>query len=124
MRRGITSIGEPGFWLWALVGVGLGFGISQIGVFTIPAGALVAVFLLRRPSMRHSAYGVPVGIGIPLLIVAYINREGPGTVCHTVSNGLECAHGLPDPKRWAAVGLAFIVAGVLSQVFAAGPRAA
>jgi len=124
LRKAITAIGQPGFWLWALVGVGFGFGVSQIGIFTIPAGALLAAFLLSRPSMRASAYGVLVGIGIPLLTVAYINREGPGSVCHTFSNGSECAEGLPDPKKWAAVGLAFIVAGVLAQVFAARPRPA
>ena len=124
MREAFASIGRLDFWLWALVGVAFGFGISQLGIFTIPAGALLAAFLLSRPSMRGSAYGVLVGIGIPLLIVAYINREGPGTVCHTFSNGSECADGLPDPRKWAAVGLAFIVAGVVAQVFAGRPRAA
>lgn len=114
---------DPGFWLWALVGVGFGFGISVIGIFTIPASALAALFLLSRPGVRTSAYGVLVGIGVPLLIVAYINREGPGIVCHTISNGSECAD-LPDPKKWAAVGLAFVVAGVLAQMFATRSRTA
>jgi hypothetical protein len=115
---------DLGFWLWAIVGVGLGFGISVIGLFTVPASVVVAIVLLSRPRLRASAYGVLVGIGVPLLVVAYINREGPGTVCHRLSNGIECAEDLPDPKKWAAVGLAFIVAGVLAQLFAAKPRVA
>jgi len=112
------------FWLWALVGVGFGFGISSLGIFTVPASLLATIFLLRQPRLRRSAQGILVGIGAVLLLVAYINREGPGTVCHTFSNGFECAHDLPDPKKWAAVGLAFIAAGVLAQLFASKPRAA
>ena len=114
---------DLGFWLWALVGVGLGFGISVIGIFTIPASVVVMIFLLSRPRLRASAYGVLVGIGVPLLTVAYINREGPGTVCHTFSDGMECGD-LPDPKKWAAIGLAFVVAGVLAQSLARRPQSA
>ena len=70
---------DVSFWLWVVVGVGLGFGISVIGLVTIPASALVAIVLLSRPRLRASAYGVLVGIGIPLLAVTYMNREGPRT---------------------------------------------
>jgi len=115
---------DVGFWLWAVVGVGFGFGISVIGLVTIPASALAAIVLLSRPRLRASAYGVLVGIGIPLLAVAYMNREGPGTICHSfdAGRGVQCDD-LYDPRKWAAVGLAFIVAGVLAQMFATGPRA-
>lgn len=116
---------DLGFWLWAIVGVGLGFGISVIGLFTIPASLLVAILLLTRPRLRGSACGVLVGIGVPLLVVAYLNREGPGTVCHSFDGGrgTQCDV-LYDPRKWAAVGLAFIAAGVLGQLFVGRPRAA
>ena len=113
------------FWLWALVGVGFGFGISVVGLVTIPASALVAIFLLSRPRLRASVYGTLVGIGVPLLVVAYLNRDGPGTECHSMDGGrgVQCDD-LYDPRKWAAVGLAFVLAGVLAQMFAARPRAA
>ena len=114
---------DVSFWLWAVVGVGLGFGISVIGLVAIPASGLVAIVLLSRPRLRASAYGVLVGIGIPLLAVAYMNREGPGTVCHSfdAGRGVQCDD-LYDPRKWAAIGLAFVVADLLAQMFASGPR--
>ena len=122
-RERIGKLGDSAFWLWAVVGVGFGFGISVIGLFTIPASALVAIFLLWRPRLRASAYGVLVGIGIPLLTVAYLNRDGPGTVCHSfdASRGVQCDD-LYDPRKWGAVGLAFVVSGLLAQMFATGPK--
>ena len=119
-RDRIGKLGDLAFWLWAVVGIGFGFGISAFGVFTIPASLLVTILLLTQPKLRHSVYGVLVGIGAVLLLVAYINREGPGTVCHTFSNGFECAHDLPDPKKWAGIGLAFVLAGLLAQMYATG----
>ena len=122
----VTSIRrlDLGFWLWAVVGVGFGFGISVIGLFTIPASVVAAIVLLSRPRLRASAYGVLVGIGVPLLVVAYMNREGPGTVCHSIDagRGVQCDD-LYDPRKWGAVGLALVAAGLLAQMFATGPRA-
>ena len=122
-RDRLGKLGDLAFWVWAVVGVGFGFGISVIGLVTIPASALASIFLLSRPGLRASVYGVLVGIGIPLLVVAYLNREGPGTVCHSFDGGrgVQCDD-LYDPRKWAAVGLAFVAAGLLAQMFAAGPR--
>jgi hypothetical protein len=124
IRDRISRLGDPAFWLWAVVGVGFGFGISVVGLVTIPASALASIFLLSRPGLRASVYGVLVGIGIPLLAVAYMNREGPGTACHSFhgGRGVQCDD-LYDPRKWAAVGLAFVAAGLLAQMFATGPHA-
>jgi hypothetical protein len=104
------------FWVWAIVGVGFGFGITSLGLLTVPASTLVAVFLLRRPRLRESAYGVLVGMGALPLFVAYDNREGPGTVCHTFDHGrgTQC-DGLSDPRKWLLAGLVLIVAGLIAQ---------
>jgi hypothetical protein len=67
---------------------------------------------------------VLVGIGIPLLAVAYMNREGPGTVCRSFDGGrgVQCDD-LYDPRKWAGIGLAFVLAGLLAQMYVTGPRA-
>jgi hypothetical protein len=109
------------FWLWAAVGLGFGFGISVVGIVTVPAATLVTVFLLTRKRLRQGAYGLLVGIGMPLLLIAYLNREGPGTVCHTVDGGrgTQCDD-LYDPRKWAAAGLAFIAVGMIAHVLSGG----
>jgi hypothetical protein len=120
-----SSLGDWAFWLWAVVGVGFGFAISVIGLFTVPAATLLTILLLTRKRSRQSAYGILVGIGVPLLVVAYLNREGPGTVCHSIDGGrgTQCDD-LYDPRKWAAVGLAFVLAGLLAQILASGRRLA
>jgi hypothetical protein len=118
-----SNLGDWAFWVWAVVGVGFGFAISVIGLFTVPASMIAAIVLLTRPRLRASAYGVLVGIGVPLLVVAYLNREGPGTVCHSIDGGrgTQCDD-LTDPRKWAVVGLLFIAAGIAGQLYAARPR--
>jgi len=119
-----SSLGEWAFWLWAVVGVGFGFAISVIGLFTVPASAIATIVLLTQPRLRASFYGVLVGIGVPLLVVAVLNREGPGTVCHTIDGGrgTQCDD-LYDPRKWLVAGLIFLAAGIAGQLFAARPRA-
>ena len=82
-----SSLGDWAFWAWAVVGVGFGLAISVIGLFTVPASAIATILLLTRPRLRASAYGLLVGIGAPLLVVAFLNRKGPGTACHSIDGG-------------------------------------
>ncbi|HEY7149524.1 MAG TPA: hypothetical protein VH420_08765 [Gaiellaceae bacterium] len=112
-----SSLGDWTFWLWAVVGVGYGFAISVVGLVTVPAALLVTIVLLTKPRFRRSAFGLLVGIGAPLLWVAYDNREGPGTACHTFDGGrgTQCDE-LYDPRKWLVVGLVFVVAGLAAQV--------
>ena len=106
-RDRIGSLGNWTFWLWAAVGVGFGCVISVIGVFTVLPSVVATIFLLRRPRFRESVFGILVGIGAVLLLIAYINR-GPGDF---------------NARHWLLAGLGFVLAGVLAQMFAAAPRA-
>jgi hypothetical protein len=56
---------------------------------------------------------------MPLLLVAYGNREGPGTVCHTIDDrrGTQCDD-LYDPRKWLVAGLVFVMAGLSAQLWA------
>jgi hypothetical protein len=118
-----SRLADWAFWLWALVGVGFGLAISAVGIFTVPASAIATIFLLTRPRLRASVYGILVGIGIPLLLVAYLNREGPGTVCHTIDggSGTQCDDRY-DPRTWLLAGLVFVVAGLAAQLWARNGR--
>ena len=118
-----SSLGDWAFWVWAVVGVGFGLVISVIGLFTIPASAIATIVLVTKPRLRASAYGVLVGIGVPLLVVAFLNREGPGTVCHSIDggSGTQCED-LYDPRKWLLVGLVFVVAGLAAQAWATPRR--
>ncbi len=111
------------FWLWALVGVGFGLGISSLGIFIVPASAVVTMVLLTRPGLRGSAYGALVGIGTVLLFVAFDNREGPGTVCHSYDHGrgMRCDE-LYDPRKWLVAGLVLVAAGLIAQARLGEPR--
>ncbi len=114
-----SSLADWAFWLWAVVGVGFGLAISVIGLFTVPASAIATIVLLTRPGLRASAYGLLVGIGVPLLWVAFDNREGPGTVCHSIDGGrgTQCDD-LYDPRKWLVAGLVFVLAGLAAQLWA------
>ena len=102
----IGRLGDWTFWVWAVVGVGFGFGISVIGLITVPASIIATIALLTQKRLRRALYGILVGIGAVLLLIAYINR-GPGDF---------------NARHWLLAGLVFMLAGLLTQMFAAGPR--
>jgi len=117
-RDRLLGLLDWAFWLWALVGAGLAFGMLSFAGLFVGLGCIVFVVLLvRDPRTRPAWLGVLVGAGSLLLLIAYINREGPGTVCHTFRNGSECAHGLPDPRKWLAAGLVLIAAGLIGHAW-------
>jgi len=95
-----------------------------IGLFTVPAAVLLTIILATQPEFRRTAWGVLIGIGVPFLLVAYLNREGPGTVCHSIDGGrgTQCDD-LSDPRNWLLVGLALVLAGLAAQLWAASTRA-
>jgi hypothetical protein len=94
----VTRLPGFAFWLWVLVGVGFGLGVSAIGVLTVPPSLIVSALLLTRPPLRESAYGALVGIGAVLLLVAYINLDGPFKAGH-----------------WLLAGVAFVATGLAAH---------
>ncbi|MEU1478993.1 hypothetical protein [Streptomyces sp. NPDC005760] len=95
------------FLAWLLVGACGGIGLAAIltvgAAFLVPA-AVAAVFLLRAGPAR-AAVGAVSGLALPLFYLAYLNRGGPGEVCHAVTGGQSCTEEYtPVP---------FLVAGAL-----------
>lgn len=112
------SLLDPWFWVWALIGAGLAFSMLSFAGFFVGIGCIVLLMLMARESrIRRSWLGLLVGAGGLCVVIAYINREGPGTSCHTFGDGgVECADGLPDPRKWLLVGVLLIGAGLLAQL--------
>ncbi len=106
-------LGECGwFWVWAGVGgcVAISF-ISYIGFLFLPVAGVLALVAARwGGGLSRSTLGLLSGAGIPFLVVAYIQRKGPGTVCWDTGTASGCDEYL-DPRPWLAIGVALIVAG-------------
>lgn len=49
---------------------------------------------------------------MPLFLLAYLNRHGPGTYCTTSTHGGSCTDGLLDPWVLVALGVVALVGGV------------
>ena len=124
----MTQVGShparwPWFAAWFLVGAGFVLallGAMTIGIFVLPVVTVVGVLLATRRRSHVGWPGVISGLSLPLFFVAYLNRDGPGTICHTFTNGgSECTEEW-SPLPWVAVGLVLLVAGVV--VFIATSR--
>jgi hypothetical protein len=98
------------FWAWAVVGCALALGAVSLGPLLLLPVVTLSVVLARRTS-RSSALGLLTGVGLLLLFVAYLNREGPGTTCWDHGTVSGCDQHL-NPLPWLVLGLGFVVAGV------------
>ena len=106
----------PWFLAWLAVGVGLGLGVSVLGVFAVPAALLAAVLLSVRHHGGRAALGALVGVGLLLLYVAYVQRKGPGTVSwHTAT--ASGSNQYLDPRPWLVAGLLLVVGGLVAYAW-------
>jgi hypothetical protein len=114
---------RPAIWpfgAWAVVGAGACLALLTaftIGIFVLPLViAATAALLGWRVSRTVAAVGVVSGLGLVPLYVAYLNRDGPGEICSTTSQGQECTTAW-SPWPWLVAGLLLVGAGIV--VFAA-----
>ena len=104
------------FAVWLVVGVALAFSavaVLSLGVFVFPFAVAAVVLLIVRHHFDRSAWGLLCGIGLLSLYVAWVQRQGPGTVSwHTATaSGTDT---WMDPRPWLVAGLLLIVAGVVA----------
>jgi hypothetical protein len=103
-----------GFLGWLVVGAGGATGmlaILTIGIFVLPCAALLAALLTWRGYGRLAAPSLLTGSGLVLLYVAFLNRDGPGTVCTTSDASQTCTQQM-SPWPWVVVGLVLASAGI------------
>ncbi len=106
-------------WKWFLAWVGLGAGYSlallgalSIGLIVLPFAVGGTVLVATRDRAGEGVPGLLSGLGFPLLYVAYLNRDGPATVCTGLRDGGQHCIDEVSPWPWVAIGVALLLAGV------------
>ena len=97
-----------------MIGAAYAFGLLgalSIGIFVLPCALLATFYLARRNPAARFMTGMLSGLGVPMLILAFQNRRGPGTVCDA---GV-CEHHF-SPWPWLIAGLLFVLLGVAAYV--------
>ncbi|MFD4503724.1 hypothetical protein [Streptomyces sp. NPDC058457] len=83
----------------------------SFGIFILPIAVAGTVALATRRDTQRSLPGLLSGASLPLFLLAYLNRHGPGTYCTTSAGGSSCTDGLLNPWLLLAVGLLVLSAG-------------
>ena len=102
------------FAIWAAVGAGAALavlGALTIGIFVAPVVAVVAWMLVRARGVDRSIAGAVSGVSLMLFFVAWVNREGPGTVCTVSAQSTTCEEQW-NPWPWFALGLVLLLGGI------------
>lgn len=107
------------FWMWALDGALAIFSLD-VGPLAAAPALLLAALLGFRQRHRASASGLLTGAGLPLLFVAYVQRDGPGTTCYRTANSVGCDQHL-NPVPWLIIGAVLVLTGLLTQTLQ-GPK--
>ena len=100
--------------MWALVGLLAALGFVSLSVLALAPAVVTAVVLASRPVIRRSAFGLLSGMGVLLLVVAWVQRSGPGTTCWQTATASGCDQHL-NPLPWLFGGVALLTAGVIGH---------
>jgi hypothetical protein len=127
MRPGAVARFALLFVAWFIVGLLVAFDalafISALVIVLPVTGALTAGLMIgldRRWPGGAARWAVAVGAAAMPLFIAYNNRHGPGTHCHTFSTpagpGQECGDQW-DPRPWVTIGAALVITGFVGALW-------
>ena len=106
---------SPAFVGWCLAGAAACFGVISlltIGPFILLGTLFLCAWLLSRFNFGWAMGGLLTGAAVPVVYVAWLNRDGPGEVCTHTATSTSCDNEWsPWPFLVAAVVL--VVAGIL-----------
>ena len=118
--------GPAWFGAWLVVGAALTFsflaGLS-IGLFVLPFALVLLAVVASRSPHRPEAIGLVSGIGVTLLLVAFINRDNEpcpasGRFQQLAPGQQSVSCGGLDPHPWPYLGLAVTAAGAVTYLAA------
>jgi hypothetical protein len=102
------------FAVWTVAGVAFGFSLVVIPSLAAILLVVALVMGILRPALFGSAVGSLAGVGLMSVYIAFVQRQGPGTVCWQTATASGCDEYL-DPRPWLVAGLAMIVIAVVVQ---------
>lgn len=103
---------------WVVAGAGFCLGaltILTIGPFVFLATFVLCGGLLWRQGFGYGMAGAISGVSVPLLYVAWLNRDGPGTVCTTSGTSSSCTDEW-SPWPFVAIAVVLFVVGLVAFV--------
>jgi amino acid transporter len=108
-------------WLWFAAWVAIGaayavalLGAMTIGLFVAPLAVAATVLITRHRRARVGLPGLLSGAGLPLVYVAWLNRDGPGTVCSVTRGGGSSCTDEWSPWPWLTVAVVLVVVGTVA----------
>jgi hypothetical protein len=94
----------------------LGLGIAallSIGIVLLAlAGVLASVGALVPALRGRGMLAIPAGVGLAPLYLAWLNRDGPGTVCESTPTMTKCEEEW-SPWPFVVVAALFVVTSVI-----------
>jgi hypothetical protein len=120
----VKAAGDSGraFAGWCVAGAAGCFGILSlltVGPFVLLGTLFLSAWLLWRFNFGWAMGGLLSGAGLPVLYVAWLNRDGPGEVCTSTATSQTCTD---EWSPWPFVGLALVLAVAGLLVFVRGRR--
>ena len=119
MRTAAASGNTRVFLAWAFVGALAMFGalsILTVGIFVLALAAVLGVLTVRRAGLTAGTLGLVAGCGVPLAYVGWLNRGGPGTVCHAIPHGTSCTEAWSPWPWWCAAALCLVAGTTLFRL--------
>ena len=116
VRTPLPGTGVAAFLGWVLLGAGIGAGLGlgiPGGLFVALALVLVGGLLVVRQGVRPAQVGVVTGLAALPLALAWLNRQGPGTVCAEGVTGASACVVQSNPWPYVLVGVALVAVGVV-----------
>ena len=104
------------FGLWCLAGMRLAFGVLSIltiGFAILFVTLVLCAVLLWQVGIGPSLTGIVAGGAAPVLYVAWLNRDGPGSHCTVTASSSSCSDEW-TPWPFLVVAVAMVVVGVVS----------
>src|SRR3954452_7504441 len=107
-------VGCGWFWAWAFLGCAAALAAVSLGPLLLLPTAGLALWMAQSARIRRSAFGLLTGAGALFLVIAWLQRRGPGEVCWQKGTASGCDEYL-NPLPWLAIGVVLVVAGIAAH---------